>query len=103
MPLSSRYNSRMIDEIEVKNLALIRSAALTPCEGLTVITGETGAGKTALLSALKLMMGARASSDMVRDGEDSAVIPRRNLKAIAKQAGTPSMLPGNPATRKSSS
>ena len=67
----------MIDEIEVKNLALIRNAALTPCEGLTVITGETGAGKTALLSALKLMMGARASSDMVRDGEDSLVVSGR--------------------------
>ena len=47
----------MIDEIQVQNLALIRDASLQPCDGLTVVTGETGAGKTALLSALKLLMG----------------------------------------------
>ena len=41
----------MIDEIRVENLALIREASLVPCSGLTVLTGETGAGKTALLSA----------------------------------------------------
>ncbi|MFR1638627.1 MAG: AAA family ATPase [Eggerthellaceae bacterium] len=50
----------MIDEIQVENLALIREATLVPARGLTVLTGETGAGKTALLSALKLLMGARA-------------------------------------------
>ena len=38
----------MIDEIQVENLALIREAALVPARGLTVLTGETGAGKTAL-------------------------------------------------------
>ena len=42
----------MIDEMQVKNLALIKQAALAPAQGLTVLTGETGAGKTALLSAL---------------------------------------------------
>jgi len=67
----------MIDEIQVHNLALIREASLQPCEGLTVVTGETGAGKTALLSALKLLMGARASADMVRDGEDALQVAGR--------------------------
>ena len=42
----------MIDEMQVKNLALIKQASLVPAQGLTVLTGETGAGKTALLSAL---------------------------------------------------
>ena len=50
----------MIDEMQVKNLALIKQASLVPAQGLTVLTGETGAGKTALLSALKLLMGFRA-------------------------------------------
>ena len=54
------YNSRMIDEIQV-----------------TVITGETGAGKTALLSALKLLMGARASTDLIRDGEETLSVSGR--------------------------
>ena len=58
----------MIDAIHVENLALIRSADLEPAPGLTVLTGETGAGKTALLSALKLLMGERADSSQVREG-----------------------------------
>ena len=67
----------MIDEIQVENLALIRQASLIPARGLTVLTGETGAGKTALLSALKLLMGVRSSADMVRDGEDGLVVSGR--------------------------
>lgn len=67
----------MIDEIRVENLALIRSATLEPSSGLTVLTGETGAGKTALLSALKLLMGGRGDKDMVRDGEDSLTVSGR--------------------------
>ncbi len=67
----------MIDDIHVENLALIREADLLPCSGLTVLTGETGAGKTALLSALKLLMGERADSSQVRDGEESAVVEGR--------------------------
>lgn len=45
----------MIDELQVSNIALIREATLVPSAGLTVLTGETGAGKTALLSALNLI------------------------------------------------
>lgn len=67
----------MIDEIQVENLALIREAALVPARGLTVLTGETGAGKTALLSALKLLMGARADKDAVRDGEEALRVSGR--------------------------
>ncbi len=67
----------MIDEIQVHNLALIRDGSLAPSRGLTVLTGETGAGKTALLSALKLLMGVRASADMVRDGEEELKVSGR--------------------------
>lgn len=67
----------MIDEIQVENLALIREATLVPARGLTVLTGETGAGKTALLSALKLLMGARADKDAVRDGEEALAVSGR--------------------------
>lgn len=67
----------MIDEIQVQNLALIRDGSIAPSQGLTVLTGETGAGKTALLSALKLLMGARASADLVRDGEDHLTVSGR--------------------------
>jgi len=67
----------MLDEIQVQNLALIRAASLAPSQGLTVLTGETGAGKTALIEALKLLMGARANTGMVRDGEEALVVSGR--------------------------
>lgn len=67
----------MIDEIQVENLALIREASLTPARGLTVLTGETGAGKTALLSALKLLMGERADKSAVREGADALTVSGR--------------------------
>ena len=79
----------MIDEIQVHNLALIRDVSLQPCEGLTVITGETGAGKTALLSALKLLMGVRASAELVRDGEQSLTVAGRffQLDGLPAESG----------------
>ena len=67
----------MIDEIRVRNLALIEDAALEPGEGLTVLTGETGAGKTALLSALKLLVGERADASSVREGTDGLTVDGR--------------------------
>ena len=67
----------MIDELQVSNIALIREATLLPSAGLTVLTGETGAGKTALLSALKLILGERADSSMVREGEALASVEAR--------------------------
>ena len=67
----------MIDELQVSNIALIREATLVPSAGLTVLTGETGAGKTALLSALKLILGERADSSTVREGETLASVDAR--------------------------
>lgn len=67
----------MIDEIHAQNVALIRDAALTPAAGLTVLTGETGAGKTALLSACKLLCGERADATTVREGSQELVVEGR--------------------------
>lgn len=67
----------MLDELHVKNVALIRDAVFMPSTGLTVVTGETGSGKTALLSALKLLVGERADSATVREGEAAAVVEGR--------------------------
>lgn len=67
----------MIDEIDVRNLALIREAAIAPSPRMTVITGETGAGKTALLAACRLLMGQRADKDMVREGAAMAEVEGR--------------------------
>lgn len=67
----------MIDEIQVRDIALIRDASLRPSPRLTALTGETGAGKTALVSACKLLMGARADSTVVREGASSAEVSGR--------------------------
>ena len=81
----------MVDEIQVNNLALIRQAKLCPCAGLTVLTGETGAGKTALLTALKLLMGARAQASSIRDGQKSLEVLGRfyisGAQAVAGEEG----------------
>lgn len=67
----------MLDELHVRNLALISDVTLAPARGLTVLTGETGAGKSALLSAVKLLVGERASGDAVRDGADGLSVEGR--------------------------
>ena len=77
----------MIDEIDVENVALIREADLVPGAGLTVLTGETGAGKTALLSALKLLMGERADASAVREGSEGALIQGRMFAGAHDEEG----------------
>ncbi len=62
----------MLTELRVRNLALIAAAELELGPGLTVLSGETGAGKTALLSSLKLLIGERGDSAMVGNEDDEA-------------------------------
>ena len=58
----------MIDELHIAGLGVIEDATLRLAPGLTVVTGETGAGKTMLVTALQLLLGARADSSLVRAG-----------------------------------
>ncbi|MDH4121328.1 MAG: DNA repair protein RecN [Deltaproteobacteria bacterium] len=64
----------MLTQITISNLATIQSLTLSLAEGFTVLTGETGAGKSILTDAVRLVLGSRGSSDMVRTGEKQAVI-----------------------------
>ncbi|KXB34668.1 DNA repair protein RecN [Atopobium deltae] len=64
----------MIDQLHVQNVALIKEASLELSEGLTVITGETGSGKTALLHALKMLIGERADTSMIRADADEMLV-----------------------------
>jgi len=64
----------MLKHISIKNLALIANAEASFSKGFWAITGETGAGKSVFLSALKLLCGAKAVTGLVRKDEDSAVL-----------------------------
>lgn len=64
----------MLVSLSIKNFVLIEDAVLDLADGLTVLTGETGAGKTLLTQALSLLLGDRASEGLVAEGADEAVI-----------------------------
>src|SRR3990172_5052747 len=64
----------MLTEIRVRDLAVIADVTLQLQSGLNVLTGETGAGKSLLVDALALVLGERASSDVVRPGAQRAVV-----------------------------
>lgn len=64
----------MINHLSLKNLVLVDSCALDLLPQFTALTGETGAGKTALIEAIDLALGARADSTMIRKGEEKAYV-----------------------------
>lgn len=61
-------------ELTIRNFAIIKQLEIEINDGLTVITGETGAGKSIVLGALNLLLGSRAESDMIRHQEDQCEI-----------------------------
>ena len=67
----------MLEEIVVSNLGLIPSASLAPAEGLTVITGETGAGKTVMLGAMRILVGEPAPKGLIGPHADTADVSAR--------------------------
>ncbi len=64
----------MLTTLAIRNIVLIEALDLTFSQGLGVLTGETGAGKSILLDALGLALGSRAESGLVRGGEDQASV-----------------------------
>ena len=64
----------MLEELHIRDVALIKEAWIEPGAGFTVFTGETGAGKTVLLNALKLIVGERGDFSLIRHGADNARI-----------------------------
>jgi DNA repair protein RecN (Recombination protein N) len=84
--------SLVLTEISVENVALIEEATLELSPGLNAITGETGAGKTLLATALQMLLGGRARSEAVRAGakratvEGTFVLPDETQKVIVPEA-----------------
>ena len=63
----------MLRELKIENLAIIDELDIEFDKGFIVLTGETGAGKSIILSGINLLIGEKASIDMIRDGEENLV------------------------------
>ncbi|MEN9992685.1 MAG: repair protein RecN [Actinomycetota bacterium] len=86
--------TNLIEEISIRDLGVIADAKLQFGPGLTVLTGETGAGKTMVLTALGLLLGERSDSSAIRQGQEQAFVEGRWLvpshkaaKEIVSEAG----------------
>lgn len=64
----------MLSELSIKNFAIIEALSISFEKGLTVLSGETGAGKSIIIDAIHLLVGGRGSSEFVRHGEEKAEI-----------------------------
>ena len=80
----------MLTELRIRNFAIIEQVTLPLGEGFNVLSGETGAGKSIIVGALGLLLGERASADLIRSGADRATVEGvfdvTKLKGIAALA-----------------
>lgn len=83
----------MLNRLEIRNYVLIDSLDITFPEGLVIISGQTGAGKSILLGALSLLAGGKADASMISEGADSCVVEAEftsadpGLKTVVEDAG----------------
>jgi len=63
----------MLKSLEIRNIATIESVSVDFNQGMNVLTGETGAGKSIVVGGLELALGDRVTSDVIRSGENLAV------------------------------
>ncbi len=64
----------MLQVLRIKNIAIIDSAEISFKPGLNIISGETGAGKSIVIEAISLLLGSRASAELIRSGCDEAIV-----------------------------
>ena len=74
---SKKVSKSSLEEISIRSLGVIESSNIQFKPGLTVLTGETGAGKTMVLTALGLVLGSKSDSDLVRAGQERAIVTGR--------------------------
>ncbi len=86
----------MLESLHIDNIAVIKSADINFNAGFTVLTGETGAGKSIIIDSINLIMGAKPSRELIRSGEDSALVSAmfggfspENLAALAELGAEP--------------
>ena len=84
----------MLTELRIRNFAIIEQVTLPLAEGFNVLSGETGAGKSIIVGALGLLLGERASADLIRSGADKATVEgvfdvsrMKGIAALADERG----------------
>ena len=89
----------MLSELHIENLGVIEQAAIVFGEGLTAVTGETGAGKTMLVEAIELLVGGRADTTMVRHGAAEARLDGRLVAADGTEMVLTRVIPAEGRSR----
>ena len=64
----------MLTSLHIENVAVIKTLDLDFSKGFTVLTGETGAGKSIILGSVRMLLGARTDRDSIRTGEEKATV-----------------------------
>ena len=72
--VNKKISKSILRELTIRNLGVIETAEIEFKSGLTVLTGETGAGKTMVLTALNLILGGKSDSDFVRSGQERLLV-----------------------------
>ena len=72
--IQKKPSKSSLRELTIRNLGVIDTAEIEFKSGLTVLTGETGAGKTMVLTALNLILGGKSDSDFVRSGQERLIV-----------------------------
>jgi len=81
----------MLTQMSIRNFALIEQMNISFNDGITIFTGETGAGKSILMDAFSILLGERASSEFIRHGKDSFVIGDSMLSTLFIAVLSPSL------------
>ena len=89
----------MLTELHIENLGVIERVAIVFGDGLTAVTGETGAGKTMLVEAIELLVGGRADTTMVRHGAVEARLDGRLVAADGTEIVLTRVIPAEGRSR----
>jgi len=92
--LNIMVTARMLQELTIRNFAIIDDLNISFSGGLTVLSGETGAGKSIILNAVNLLLGSRANATLIRTGAEAAelealfqISPKSDVASIMEQHG----------------
>lgn len=77
----------MLEHLHIRNVALIKESEISFGDGLNILTGETGAGKSMIIDSLQFALGGRAGKDFLRHGEKQAAVEALVFRTVAGAYG----------------